>query len=260
MTRARKLERYLSQPFFVAEQFTGTPGVYVPVAETVRGFKEILREARRPPRACVLHEGHDRRRAPGQPGELRWPTARSPSKCSPRRVRSSTARWRWSRHAPRSVRSASSAGTHRCWPPSSPPSCGCTGPRPRWSGSRRRRAISRWAATTRSCCCSRRPIPSETSTRTDSGNVCRQPSTRSSRPERTPSGAGSPSVKAAGGAGPEPRRVAGRSRPLPTSAGQPNSMALYSESLCSGWRASMSRTVPDFERMTSDWASAPTSS
>jgi F-type H+-transporting ATPase subunit beta len=40
--RARKLERFLSQPFFVAEQFTGTPGVYVPVAESIRGFKEIL--------------------------------------------------------------------------------------------------------------------------------------------------------------------------------------------------------------------------
>ncbi len=42
VTRARKLERFLSQPFHVAEQFTGTPGVYVPVAESVRGFKEIL--------------------------------------------------------------------------------------------------------------------------------------------------------------------------------------------------------------------------
>jgi F-type H+-transporting ATPase subunit beta len=42
VTRARKLERFLSQPFFVAEQFTGTPGVYVPIAETIRGFKEIL--------------------------------------------------------------------------------------------------------------------------------------------------------------------------------------------------------------------------
>ena len=42
VARARKLERYLSQPFHVAEQFTGTPGVYVPIAETVRGFKEIL--------------------------------------------------------------------------------------------------------------------------------------------------------------------------------------------------------------------------
>ena len=42
VSRARRLERYLSQPFFVAEQFTGIPGVYVPISETVRGFKEIL--------------------------------------------------------------------------------------------------------------------------------------------------------------------------------------------------------------------------
>src|SRR3712207_3324167 len=40
--RARRIERFLSQPFFVAEQFTGTPGKYVPVEETVRSFKEIL--------------------------------------------------------------------------------------------------------------------------------------------------------------------------------------------------------------------------
>jgi len=40
--RARKIERFLSQPFFVAEQFTGTPGAYVPIAETIRGFEEIL--------------------------------------------------------------------------------------------------------------------------------------------------------------------------------------------------------------------------
>src|SRR5436309_11830199 len=36
--RARRVERFLSQPFFVAEQFTGTPGQYVPIAETIRGF------------------------------------------------------------------------------------------------------------------------------------------------------------------------------------------------------------------------------
>src|ERR671931_1154782 len=42
VNRARKIERFLSQPFFVAEQFTGRDGVYVPVAETVRGFREIL--------------------------------------------------------------------------------------------------------------------------------------------------------------------------------------------------------------------------
>src|SRR5215213_867394 len=40
--RARKLERFLSQPFFVASQFTGVDGAYVPVAETVRSFREIL--------------------------------------------------------------------------------------------------------------------------------------------------------------------------------------------------------------------------
>ncbi len=42
VNRARKIERFLSQPFHVAEQFTGTPGVYVKVAESIRGFKEIL--------------------------------------------------------------------------------------------------------------------------------------------------------------------------------------------------------------------------
>src|ERR1700727_766176 len=42
VNRARKIERFLSQPFNVAEQFTGTPGVYVPIAESIRGFKEIL--------------------------------------------------------------------------------------------------------------------------------------------------------------------------------------------------------------------------
>ncbi len=40
--RARRIQRFFSQPFFVAEQFTGTPGVFVPRAETVRGFKEII--------------------------------------------------------------------------------------------------------------------------------------------------------------------------------------------------------------------------
>lgn len=42
VNRARKVQRFLSQPFHVAEQFTGLPGQYVPVNETVRGFQEIL--------------------------------------------------------------------------------------------------------------------------------------------------------------------------------------------------------------------------
>lgn len=42
VARARKIQRFLSQPFHVAEAFTGQPGVYVPLKETIRGFKEIL--------------------------------------------------------------------------------------------------------------------------------------------------------------------------------------------------------------------------
>jgi F-type H+-transporting ATPase subunit beta len=40
--RARKIQRFLSQPFFVAEQFTGAPGRYVKIADTVKSFKEII--------------------------------------------------------------------------------------------------------------------------------------------------------------------------------------------------------------------------
>ncbi len=42
VSRARKIQRFLTQPFFVAEQFTGAPGIYVPIDETIRGFTEIL--------------------------------------------------------------------------------------------------------------------------------------------------------------------------------------------------------------------------
>jgi F-type H+-transporting ATPase subunit beta len=41
VARARKIQRFMSQPFTVAEVFSGIPGVYVKVADTVRGFKEI---------------------------------------------------------------------------------------------------------------------------------------------------------------------------------------------------------------------------
>ena len=42
VSRARKIQRFLSQPFFVAEVFNNQPGRYVPLKETIRGFKEIL--------------------------------------------------------------------------------------------------------------------------------------------------------------------------------------------------------------------------
>jgi F-type H+-transporting ATPase subunit beta len=42
VSRARKIQRFLSQPFFVAQQFTGFEGKYVQIADTIRGFKEIV--------------------------------------------------------------------------------------------------------------------------------------------------------------------------------------------------------------------------
>jgi len=42
VARARKIQKFLSQPFHVAEQFTGTPGKYVPVKDTIAGFKEVI--------------------------------------------------------------------------------------------------------------------------------------------------------------------------------------------------------------------------
>ncbi len=56
--RARKVQRFLSQPFHVAEQFNGLAGVYVPVAETVRGFGEILEgKLDDVPESCFLNAG-----------------------------------------------------------------------------------------------------------------------------------------------------------------------------------------------------------
>ena len=62
VARARKLQRFLSQPFFVASQFTGREGKYVPMAETIRGFKEII-EGKHDglPEQAFYMVGHDRR-------------------------------------------------------------------------------------------------------------------------------------------------------------------------------------------------------
>ena len=58
VNRARRAQRFMSQPFFVAEQFTGTPGKYVKVDETIRGFKMILEgELDHLPEAAFLYKG-----------------------------------------------------------------------------------------------------------------------------------------------------------------------------------------------------------
>ena len=85
VARARKIQRFLSQPFFVAAQFTGAEGKYVPLKETIAGFEEILAgQARRPPRAGVLHgrqhrrgQGSRRRSSRPRPRGAPWPTRSS---------------------------------------------------------------------------------------------------------------------------------------------------------------------------------------
>ena len=58
VNRARKVQRFLSQSFHVAEQFTGMPGQYVPLKETLRGFKMILNgECDSIPESCFLFAG-----------------------------------------------------------------------------------------------------------------------------------------------------------------------------------------------------------
>ena len=58
VARARKIQRFLSQPFFVAEAFTGTPGEYVKLEDTIRGFAGDHRgQARRPPRGAFYMVG-----------------------------------------------------------------------------------------------------------------------------------------------------------------------------------------------------------
>ena len=58
VNRARKVQRFLSQPFHVAEQFTGYKGAYVPLKETVRGFKEIIEGKHdQIPESCFLYAG-----------------------------------------------------------------------------------------------------------------------------------------------------------------------------------------------------------
>lgn len=65
VARARKIQRFLSQPFFVAEVFTGSPGQYVSIADTVKGFKEILdgKHDDKPEQAFYMRGGIDQVKA-----------------------------------------------------------------------------------------------------------------------------------------------------------------------------------------------------
>ena len=125
VARARRIERFLSQPNFVAEQFTGTPGKYVKLEDTIRELpRDHRRPARRASRVGVLHGRNDRGRGgEGAAGRGRRRVA-SRGRVSPevrRRARHAgrcgvrRARPRWSSCRGRREKSACSRGTHRSW-------------------------------------------------------------------------------------------------------------------------------------------------
>ena len=101
--RARKIERFLSQPFFVAEQFTGTPGAYVPIAETIRGFEEIIegKHDEVPESAFFLKGTIDEVVEAAQEDSMAH--TKFPSKCSRPRARCSPRRSRCSRPSHRGL-------------------------------------------------------------------------------------------------------------------------------------------------------------
>ena len=121
--RARKIERFLSQPFNVAEAFTGRPGKYVPLADTIRGFKEIVegKHDDLPEQAFYMCGGieeavENAQRMRGR-RRNRWPTSTSCGWRSSRpTARSSRATWRWSSSRRLGASWASCPGTLRWWP------------------------------------------------------------------------------------------------------------------------------------------------
>jgi len=109
VSRARKIQRFLSQPFFVAEQFTGVPGKYVPIDETIASFRALAEGEydHLPEQAFFLVGGNSRRRA--RSSRCRFRCGSSPPSGS-----SGRARPRWSSlEAPRAT-SVSSRITPRC--------------------------------------------------------------------------------------------------------------------------------------------------
>ena len=137
VSRARKIQKFLSQPFFVAQQFTGLEGKYVPIADTIRGFKEIVEGKhdeipeqdfymvgidRRSHRE--VPEAQERRKAAGRPSS-RHCRRKTPAAD---RVGRSVARQRdrstRSRSPASTATSASCRGTRRCWRCSRSASCG----------------------------------------------------------------------------------------------------------------------------------------
>ena len=129
VTRARKIQKFLSQPFFVAEQFTGYKGKYVPIAETVRGFKEIVegKHDEIPEQAFYL-AGHDRRSASSgakqSSSRCRFPSRSAPRVRDARAGHRRTRTWTRSSCRARTATSACCRATRRCSRRCGPARCG----------------------------------------------------------------------------------------------------------------------------------------
>ena len=106
VARARKIQRFLSQPFHVAEVFTGTPGVFVKLEDTIKAFKGIVAgDYDDLPEVGLLHGRHDRRgrrqgqEARGRGGLSRWPRSPSGWSCPSARCSRPRPTWSWCRAA-----------------------------------------------------------------------------------------------------------------------------------------------------------------
>ncbi len=231
VNRARKLERFLSQPFHVAEQFTGTPGVYVPIAESIRGFKEILegKHDDLPERAFfmkgtideVVKEAEGRRGRGRRRGEDVEDVARtSPSADEARSAPRSEESGDGAREVPvevltpegevfndevemvstrtavgldrRAGQPRAGAGDAR-----SRPSCGCTRPSPRSSRFAQAEGYMQVADNRALMLVEEAHAPERARRRRRCATACSRPSASSRRPARTPSAGAWPSATSA---------------------------------------------------------------
>ena len=163
--RARRIERFLSQPFFVAEQFTGTPGAYVPIAETIRGFEEIIEGKHdEVPESAFFLKGTIEEVVEAA---KKYDGAREvPSRSADARGRGLRRGGRDALHASRpSARSAPRPPRADARDARARPSCACTARRPRSCASPRPRATCSSPRTARWCSSRRRSRPSGSTAR-----------------------------------------------------------------------------------------------
>ena len=117
VTRARKIQRFLSQPFFVAEQFTGFAGKYVQIADTIRGFKEIVdgKHDALPEQAFYMVGTIEEAVEKAKKSGMSIPEVARARDCHARQADRPRRRWTKCSCRAGTARSASCRATRRCW-------------------------------------------------------------------------------------------------------------------------------------------------